>query len=148
MVLGFSLCVDLIPYRVCVLYAALNVFVFLIPNWLVLGKSASHEENGGHLVLFHHSSLVVHFDHYRDVGTAEVGLSGFFFYMPKLLCLSTSLDISNPFGLNSAFLGAKLCYLLGLVGYFWMVEMETSRLAVLLTLGFILCMIRMNFHQL
>ena len=29
MVLGFCLCVDLIPYRVRVLYAALNVFVFL-----------------------------------------------------------------------------------------------------------------------
>ena len=54
MVLGFCICVDLIPYRVCVLYAALNVFIFLIPNWLVLGKSASHEENGGHLMLFNH----------------------------------------------------------------------------------------------
>ena len=118
---------DLIPYRVRVLYAALNVFIFLIPNWLVLGKSASHEENGGHLVLFHHSSLVVHFDHYRDVGTTEVGLPGFFFYMPDLLRLSTNLDISNPFGFEFSSLGCQVMLSLR-IGSWWflMVGIETS----------------------
>ena len=77
MVWGFCLCVNLIPYRVRVLYAALNVFIFLIPNRLVLGKSASHEENGGHLLIFHHCCLVDHHVHnYRGRPQLEVGLPG------------------------------------------------------------------------
>ena len=80
------------------------------------GKSGSHEENGDHLLLFHHSSLVVLLDYYRDVGTIGGWIPRFlFFYRLELLRLSTNLNIANPFGLNSALLDAKLCYLLGLV---------------------------------
>ena len=106
---------DLIPYRVRVLYAALNVFVFLIPNWLVLGKSASHEENGGHLVVFYHSSLVGHLDYFRDVGTTEVGLPGFFFTCQTYCVYLPILTYLILLALDSALLDAMLCYLLGLV---------------------------------
>ena len=43
-----------------------------------------------------------------SMGTTEVGLPGFFFYMPDLLRLSTNLDISNPFGFEFSSLGCHV----------------------------------------
>ena len=92
------------------------------------GKSGSHEENGDHLLLFHHSSLVVPLDYYRDVGTIGGWIPRFlFFYRLELLRLSTNLNISNPFGFDISSLGCQVMLSLRIGSWwFWMVGIETS----------------------
>ena len=80
------------------------------------GKSGSHEENGDHLLLFHHSSLVVLLDYYRDVGTIGGWIPRFLFFTGQNYCVYLPiLTYLILLALISVLLDAKLCYLLGLV---------------------------------
>ena len=93
----FRLCVDLYPTGFVSYTQHLVCLFSLIGCFPVWRKSASHEENGGHLLIFHHCCLVDHHVHnYRGRPQLEVGLPGLVgmvYWIRDCTCWTSSLVV-------------------------------------------------------